>query len=96
MKRLYRSDKEKMLSGVCGGLAIYFNIDPTLVRLLWIVLFFMNPLMIVVYIIGAMVIPLPPEGVIYNFSEKTEKINPETEVEKEIEKDVESKPKTEE
>ena len=34
-KKLYRS-KEKMIAGVCGGIAEYFNIDPTLVRLLWV------------------------------------------------------------
>ncbi|MBA2861342.1 PspC domain-containing protein [Methanococcus maripaludis] len=81
MKRLYRSDKERMLSGVCGGLAIYFNIDPTLIRLLWALLFFMNPLMIVVYIIGALVIPIKPEGVFYDFSEEPEKIKSESEIE---------------
>ena len=32
-KRLYKSNKNKMLDGVCGGIAEYFNIDPTLVRL---------------------------------------------------------------
>ncbi|MBA2850220.1 phage shock protein C [Methanococcus maripaludis] len=74
MKRLYRSDKEKMLSGVCGGLAIYFNVDPTLIRLLWVLLFFMNPLMIIVYIIAAIIIPIAPEGVLYDFSKEPEKI----------------------
>lgn len=34
-KRLFRSTKDKKLGGVCGGLAEYFDIDPTLVRLLW-------------------------------------------------------------
>lgn len=34
-KRLFRSTKEKMIGGVCGGLAEYFNIDPTIVRLAW-------------------------------------------------------------
>ena len=33
MKRLYRSEKNRMIAGVCGGIAEYFNIDPTLVRL---------------------------------------------------------------
>ncbi|MDK2928588.1 MAG: phage shock protein [Methanococcus sp.] len=78
MKRLYRSDKEKMLSGVCGGLAIYFNVDPTLIRLLWVLLFFMNPLMIIVYIIAAIIIPIVPEGVLYDFSKEPEKIKAES------------------
>lgn len=37
-KRLYRSDSEKMIGGVCGGLAEYFGLDPTLVRIGYIVL----------------------------------------------------------
>lgn len=38
-KRLYRSENERMIAGVCGGLAEYFNIDPTLVRLVFAVAF---------------------------------------------------------
>ncbi len=38
-KRLYRSRDNRMLGGVCGGLAEYFNIDPTLVRLAFLILF---------------------------------------------------------
>ena len=37
-KRLYRSDRDKMIGGVCGGIAEYFELDPTLVRLGYIVL----------------------------------------------------------
>lgn len=37
-KKLYRSDTDKMLCGVCGGVAEYFNVDSTLIRLLWAVL----------------------------------------------------------
>ena len=37
-KRLYRSSTNYMLCGVCGGIAEYFNIDPTLVRLAWVIL----------------------------------------------------------
>lgn len=35
IKRLYRSRKDRMLGGVCGGIAEYFKIDPTLIRLIW-------------------------------------------------------------
>ena len=35
-KRLYRSSVNYMLAGVCGGIAEYFNIDPTLIRLAWV------------------------------------------------------------
>ena len=41
-KRLYRSSVNYMLAGVCGGIAEYFNIDPTLIRLAWIILTCMN------------------------------------------------------
>lgn len=37
-KRLYRSSTNYMLAGVCGGIAEYFDIDPTLVRLAWVIL----------------------------------------------------------
>ena len=36
-KRLYKSREDKMIDGVCGGIAEYFDIDPTLVRLIWAV-----------------------------------------------------------
>ncbi|MCX8178540.1 MAG: PspC domain-containing protein [Candidatus Aenigmarchaeota archaeon] len=40
VKRLYRSKNEKVLGGVCAGIGKYFNIDPVIVRLLWILLTF--------------------------------------------------------
>ena len=55
-KRLYRSDTNKMLCGVCGGIGEYFNIDPTLIRLLWAVLACSGP-RILAYIIAAVIIP---------------------------------------
>jgi len=36
MKRLKRSNKERMIAGVCGGIAEYFNMDPTMVRLIYV------------------------------------------------------------
>lgn len=56
-KRLYRSDTDKILCGVCGGIAEYFNIDPTLIRLLWAVITCSGGLGIVAYIIAAIIIP---------------------------------------
>ncbi len=41
-KRLYRSNHDVMISGVAGGLAEYFNVDPTIVRLLFVLLAFMS------------------------------------------------------
>ena len=37
VKRLYRSGEDKILGGVCGGVAEYFNVDPVLIRVLWVI-----------------------------------------------------------
>ena len=60
-KRLYKSNKNKMLDGVCGGIAEYFNLDPTLVRLGWILFCALGGCGILAYIIAAVVIPRNPE-----------------------------------
>ena len=58
-KRLYRSIEHKMLCGVCGGIGEYFNVDATLIRLLF-VLFGCTGSGIVAYIIAAIIIPDKP------------------------------------
>lgn len=60
-KRLYKSNRNKMLEGVCGGIAEYFNLDPTLVRLGWILFCALGGSGILAYIIAAVVIPRNPE-----------------------------------
>ncbi len=55
-KRLYKSRSERKLCGVCGGIAEYFNIDPTLIRLLW-ALIALTGSGILLYIIAAIIIP---------------------------------------
>jgi len=57
-KRLYRSRSDKMIGGVCGGLAKYFDIDPTIVRIIAVLLIFANGVGILAYIIMAIVVPL--------------------------------------
>ena len=57
MKKLYRSEKNRMIAGVCGGIAGYFNIDPTLVRLGFVALSFMFGGGVMVYILAAIIIP---------------------------------------
>ena len=59
-KRLYRSRNSRMLCGVCGGIGEYLNIDPTLIRLL-AVLLGCSGTGIIVYIIAAIIIPDSPE-----------------------------------
>jgi phage shock protein C len=59
-KRLYRSKDERMIWGVCGGLAKYFDVDPTVIRLVAVLTLFLGLTGILVYIILAIVIPLEP------------------------------------
>lgn len=56
-KRLYKSDVNRTIAGVCGGIGEYFNIDPTLIRLAWIIFCFAGGSGILAYIIAAIVIP---------------------------------------
>jgi phage shock protein PspC (stress-responsive transcriptional regulator) len=59
-KKLYRSRADRMIAGVCGGLAEYFNIDSTLVRLLWVLLIIAGGTGILAYIIAIIIIPNNP------------------------------------
>lgn len=59
-KRFYRSRNDKKLAGVCAGIAAYFEIDPTLVRLIWIVFTFAGGAGILAYIIAAIIMPEEP------------------------------------
>ena len=59
-KRLYRNVNDKMLCGVCSGLADYFNIDPTLVRLGWVVFCALGGSGLLAYIIMAIIMPSRP------------------------------------
>lgn len=63
-KRLYRSKKDCIIGGVCGGIAEYFEIDPTLVRLLAVLIIFLGGAGIIAYIIAWIIIPQNPEEVI--------------------------------
>lgn len=57
-RKLYRSRRERMISGVCGGIAEYFDIDPTLVRLITVVLALVSfGTAIIVYLVMSIVVP---------------------------------------
>ena len=57
-KRLYRTEHgAAMLCGVCGGIAEYFNIDPSIVRLVWAALVIMGGTGILLYVIAAIILP---------------------------------------
>lgn len=62
-KKLYRNTEQKMIAGVCSGIADYINIDPTLVRLLW-ALVGLSGAGIVAYIVCALIIPEKPSNII--------------------------------
>jgi phage shock protein C len=57
-RRLYRSQTNKVIAGVCGGLGEYLNVDTTVVRLLWILLTLMGGSGIIVYILAYFIVPV--------------------------------------
>ena len=56
-KRLFRSNRNKVLCGVCGGIGEYFDIDPVVVRVAWILFAFAFGSGILAYIIAVFIIP---------------------------------------
>lgn len=56
-KRLYKIEEGKKLCGVCGGIAEYFDVDPTLIRLLWVILVLCVGTGILAYIVAALIMP---------------------------------------
>jgi len=68
-KKLYRSKKDQMIAGVCAGIGEYFELDPTLVRLAFILLSFAGGGGVIAYIICAIVIPEKPADYDYEKEE---------------------------
>ena len=62
-KKLYRNTQNKMIAGVCSGLADYLNIDPTIVRLIW-ALVGLSGAGLIAYLIAAVIIPENPSNII--------------------------------
>jgi len=60
VKRLYRSGKEKILGGVCGGIAEHFGTDPTIIRLLWVMFSLAYGSGILFYLILWIIVPRNP------------------------------------
>ena len=58
-KKLYRIEQGKLIAGVCGGIAEYLNVDPTVVRLIW-ALVALSGTGILAYIIAMLIIPVKP------------------------------------
>lgn len=63
-KKLYKSRTNKTIAGVCGGLEDYFNIDVTIIRLIWVALTIATGIFpgIVAYVAAALIIPEEPNG----------------------------------
>lgn len=60
-KKLYKSRKNKMIGGVCGGLAEYFNMDPTIVRIIAAILCILKGAGFIIYLIAVIVMPYDDE-----------------------------------
>jgi phage shock protein C len=56
-RKLYRSQNQRMLAGVCGGLAEYFNVDATLIRVLFLVLAVFGGSGLVIYVVMWLIVP---------------------------------------
>ncbi len=78
-KRLYKSKDDKIFAGVLGGIGEYFDIDPTILRLLYILIAVMTALFpaIIGYIIAALVVPNRPE--VHHMQHTEAKPEPESE-----------------
>lgn len=56
-KRLYKSSTDKKVCGVCGGIASYFDVDPTVIRLIWVIFTLAGGSGLIAYIIAAIIMP---------------------------------------
>lgn len=63
-KKLYKSNTNKMIDGVCGGIAEYFDLDPTVIRVIWAIFCVIGFSGVIAYLICALIIPRRPTGVI--------------------------------
>lgn len=59
-RKLYRRADDKMLAGVCGGLADYFDLDTTIVRVLWVIFSLFYFIGVIAYIVLVLVVPVEP------------------------------------
>lgn len=56
-KRLYKSSTDKKVCGVCGGIENYFDVDPTVIRLIWVIFTLAGGSGLIAYIIAAIIMP---------------------------------------
>ena len=60
-KKRYKSDTDRMICGVCGGIGEFFDIDPTIIRLVWALFTCTGGISIIAYFVAAIIIPSRPE-----------------------------------
>ena len=89
-KKLYKSRKNKMIGGVCGGLADYLNMDPTIVRILAAILCVIKGAGIILYIVAFIVMPYDEEDFSENDAENLKSANIDPEEEKKSKKSEKS------
>lgn len=70
-KRLMRSSTDKKIGGVCAGLADYFDLDPTILRVVWLLLILCGGTGLVAYIVLWIVLPLAPAEVVHTSASVT-------------------------
>jgi phage shock protein C len=70
-KRIYRSNVDNKIAGVCGGLGEYFDIDPTIVRIIMFLLIFAHGAGLIIYIVGWIVMPKRPLDVSHDAAGQT-------------------------
>jgi len=59
-RRLYRSRRDRRIAGVAGGVAEYLEVDPTVIRVLWVLTIFFGGIGLFMYIVMAFIVPLEP------------------------------------
>lgn len=62
-KKLYKDKNNKKLCGVCAGIALYFDVDPTLIRLAWVAFCLLGGSGVLAYIIAAIIMPDSPYNI---------------------------------
>lgn len=62
-KRLFRVNEGKVIFGVCGGIAEYLRVDPTVIRLIWAIVGLMGGFGLLAYIVATLIIPEKPLGI---------------------------------
>ena len=63
-RRLYKSRQNRMIDGVCGGIAEYFGVDSTIVRILWVMITLLGGSGLILYIIAMIIMPVNPEHLV--------------------------------